>query len=351
MKKNISILIVTVLIASSMVGCENQPIDFDDYDITTCYFPYQTPARSILLGKYKPGFNESDINHQFEIGLTMSGVYENEIDREVHFQVDESLLQGVVNVTALPQAYYSIETESPVTIPAGSTKGRISVQLTEAFFEDNMSLAPLDSVNYVVPMIITDAVGLDSILQGDAADGVSNPVRTNAGDWSVQPKDFTLYGIKFINKYHGNYLRRGTDVLDTFNIATSTYEYDTTIVYHEKYTERDEVVMLTSTSLSKVVLSSPIRRGDLATPGDIDLLLTFDQSENCAVFDNNTMVEIGNGAFIENGDSWGGEDQDVIHIEYSFLDTINNEMHLVSDTLVIRDRAVVFEEFTIYNEE
>ncbi len=351
MKKNNLILIVMFISVSWFSACENQPIEFDDYGVTTCYFPYQSPARSIILGKYSLGFNENDNNYTFEIGVTMSGVYKNETDRQVFFEVDESLLDGVANVVALPQSYYSIATESPVTIPAGSIKGRIMVQLTDAFFEDPLSLAPIDSVNYVVPLIITDATELDSILQGTPADGINNPVKTNQQDWSVQPKDFTLYGIKYINKYHGNYLRRGTDVLDTFNNAASAFEYDTTIVYRAEYVERDEVVMLSSISLNSVILSNSIRRGDVASPGDIELMLTFDENENCEVFDNNTVTKIGDGAFVENGDSWGGEEQDVIHIGYSFLDTINNEMHMVNDTLVIRDRAVVFEQFLIYYEE
>lgn len=351
MKKNRYIQLILVIAVSWLTACENQPIEFDDYGSTACYFPYQTPARSLILGNYNLGLNENDNNHLFEIGVTMSGVYENVNDRRVYFEVDESLLNGVANVVPLPPSYYAIETASPVTIPAGSIKGRIRVQLTDAFFDDTLSLAPIDSVNYVIPLVINNVEGIDTILQGVAADGISDPVKTDPEDWAVQPKDYTLYGIKFINKYHGNYLRRGVDQLDTFNIATSSYETDTTIVYHKDYVERDEVVMVSSSSLNAVVLSNSIRRGDLASPGDIELLLTFDANENCQVFDHHTSEEIGEGEFVENGDSWGGESRDVIHMEYTFLDTINNEMHYVTDTLVMRDRAVVFEEFTIYVED
>lgn len=347
MKKNIFILIVLAFSVSFFSGCENQPIEFDDYGQTACYFPYQTPARSIILGKYDQGFNENDNNHIFEIGVTMSGVYKNKKERKVYFEVDESLLAGITNVGVLPASYYTIETQSPVIIPSGSTKGKITIQLTEAFFNDPLSLAPQNSVNYVVPLVITDVVDLDTILQGKPADGVANPVKTNPDDWAIQPKDFTLFGIKFINKYHGYYLRRGTDVLNTFNAVTGTYEYAATTSYHQKYVEKDEVVMVTSTSLHGVVLSNMIRRGNMASPGNIQLLLTFDGNENCTVRDNNTLVVIGDGKFVENGDAWGGKQQDVIHIAYSYLDPVNNEMHQVNDTLVVRDRAVVFEEFSV----
>jgi hypothetical protein len=50
---------------------------------------------------------------------------------------------------------------------------------------------------------------------------------------------------------------------------------------------------------------------------------------------------------VENGDSWGGKDRDVIILDYIYVDAINNETHEVKDTLVVRNRNVVFEEFTI----
>jgi hypothetical protein len=136
-------------------------------------------------------------------------------------------------------------------------------------------------------------------------------------------------------------------VLKTFNAGTGTYEFSGTTGYHKKYVEKDEVVMVTSKSSYSVVLSNMIRRGSMTSPGNIEMLLTFDENENCTVRDKNTMVVIGNGKFVENGDAWGGKEQDVIHIEYSYLDAINNEMHQVNDTLVIRDRAVAFEEFSL----
>jgi len=346
--KNFKFILFSLVAA--MVGftaCENQSIEFDDFGSTTCYFPYQYPARSLILGKYDLGINDNDNNHQFEIGVTMSGVYQNNMDRVVYYELDETLLSSVTNVTALPGSYYSIETESPVIIPAGSTKGRIIVKLTEAFFNDPKSLAPQDSVCYVIPIKITGVESLDSVLRGKAADGVNNPDPNSADDWAILPKDFTLYGIKFINKFHGNYLRRGTDKLDTFNVVNNTYNNKITTVYHSEFVEQDEVVMLTATSLNSIVYSSMIRRGELQSPGDIELMITFDENNICKVFEKSSMEEIGSGKFAENSDSWGGTKKDVMWLEYSYLDSLNNEMHQVFDTLVIRDRAVVFEEFTV----
>lgn len=345
--KHIKTILLSVAILFGMSACENQPIEFDDFGSTTVYFPYQTPARCLILGDYPLGFNDNDNVHKFEIGVTMSGVYENDYDRRVSFELDESLLDGVTNVEALPAEYYTIETSSPVTIPKGSIKGRITVQLTDAFFNDPKSIAPKDSVCYVVPLRITSIEKLDYVLTGTAADGVSNPNLLKADDWSVLPKDYTLFGIKFINKYHGKYLRRGVDVL---NDGTAT----TTTVYRDEYVERDEVVSVTTTGMNSVTVSNSIRRGSQATTGNVDLAIAFDDSEKCTlnVLNQSTQEVIGSGTgeFVVDGDAWGGEQQDVIHLRYEYTDAsvTPNENHVVNDTLVIRNRDVVFEQFSVY---
>ena len=210
MKTKMIILLIAVM---SIMACENQDIEFGDYEYTAAYFPFQTPARSLILGKYDLGVNENDNNSKFEIGVTMTGVYSNKENRSIHYQVAPELLDGVENVVALPENYYSIQTPSPVTIPEGSVKGKIEVQLTDAFFDDPLSFAPVETVNYVVPMLITEVENLDSLLVGKPLDGIVNPSRLIAEDWEHTPKDYILYGIKFINKYHAIYLRRGADVM------------------------------------------------------------------------------------------------------------------------------------------
>jgi hypothetical protein len=109
--------------------------------------------------------------------------------------------------------------------------------------------------------------------------------------------------------------------------------------------------MISSTGLNSVLLSNMIRRSEQQSPGDIELKLAFDDSKNCKVYDNVTSEEIGTGKLVEDGDAWGGKDHDVIHLAYEYLDAVNNEKHQVNDTLVIRDRGVVFEEFTVLLEE
>lgn len=334
------LLIFPVILA--FIACENQDTDFEDFGITACYFPYQTPARTIILGRYDLGFNENDNNHRFEIGITMGGVRQNGEDRRVYFELAPQLIEGYDTIVqALPASYYTIQTASPVTIPAGSTKGRIMVQLNDAFFEDTLSFASLNQVNYVVPLVITDVENLDSVLRGVPL--VSDPSRVVASDWSTLPKDYTLYGIKFINKYHAMYLRRGVDAM-TNSGGTTVYS-----IYHAEYVERDELVMVTTTGNNSVELSNIVRRGAQSSPGEVNFELLFDENGNCTIqsFNDDPYNVSGTGRFVENGGIWGGTEHDALFLEYSYTDGVNNETHTVNDTLVVRDRNVVFEEFTL----
>lgn len=340
-------LIILLAVALGFMACENQDIEFDDFGTTAAYFPFQTPARSLILGKYDLGNNENDNNHRFEIGVTMAGVYENTTDRQVHFELDNSLLSEVENVETLPSSYYTIETESPVTIPSGDLKGRIKVQLTEQFFDDSLSFAPVNEVNYVIPLKITDSENLDSILRGEPVFGLENPSPVRADDWEVVPKDYTLFGIKFINKYHGMYLRRGVDEMT--NSASETVRS----VYRNQYVERDELVMVTTTGRNSVELSNLVRRGEESSPGDVNFELFFDDSDNCTIqsLEGDPYNVSGSGEFVENGGYWGGEEHDALFLDYNYTDAANNEDHHVQDTLVIRNRNVVFEEFSLEFED
>ncbi len=369
-------LLIIFAFAFSLMACENQENEFDDFGSTSVYFPFQTPARTLILGEYDLGFNDNDNNGRFEIGVTMSGVYKNEINRKVYFElapelIDPTLL-GVadVNVKILPSSYYTIEQESPVTIPTGSTKGRIPVQLEDAFFDDPLSFAGDNEVNYVIPLKITDFEQLDSLLTGVPL--VDNPMRVKADDWATQPKDYTLFGIKFMNKYEGMYLRRGEDkFVGTYKVYTAatgiteTTNIDNSSVYHNEFVVKDEVTKVTTTGKSKAAVANLVRRDTISSTRTVSIDMSFNDSEECTITnvvgDRHSVT--GSGKRLIDGDTWGGEDRDVIYLEYQYrdLDTIytrnflNNItkieyvdfQHTVKDTLVIRDRDVKFEEFTV----
>ncbi len=338
MNKKVLILMAIVL---SIVACENQDKEFEDFGTTSVYFPFQTPARTLILGNYDLGDNENDNNYRFEIGVTMAGVYSNNEDRKVHYKVAPELLTGVANIKALPPSYYTIEGENPVTIPVGSIKGRIPVQLTEQFFNDTLSFAGVNMVHYAIPLLITEIEKLDTLLSGVPV--VSNPSRVNAEDWEITPKDYTLFGIKFMNKYQAMYLRRGKDVM------TNEAGESVSSVYHAEYVEKDELTMATTTGKNNVELSKLVRRGEASSPGNVNIELVFGDDGNCTIrsFDGDAYNVSGTGKFVEDGDMWGGKERDVIYLDYNYTDVANNETHAVKDTLVARDRNVVFEEFSL----
>ncbi|SHI31933.1 DUF5627 domain-containing protein [Algibacter luteus] len=378
--------LIICAIALSFMACENQENEFDDFGSTSVYFPFQTPVRTLIQGKYDLGYNENDNNGRFEIGVIMSGVYNNNKNRRVHFELAPDLIDATalgldtVNVKVLPASYYTIEQESPVTIPSGSTKGRIPVQLSDAFFDDPQSFADFGDVHYVIPLRITDYEELDSLLVGVPAEGVTNPIKIKADDWQTLPKDYTLFGIKFMNKYQGIYLRRGEDEAVGSNESVTVYEngnptetetenIEGSSVYRSEFVVGDELLPLSTAGRNEAITTINVRRPGIATNNTLSLLLTFNDNEDITVANadpTSTVVVTGSGKFVENGDEWGGESRDVIYLDYEYreleVEVTENRffgtlistktstfdlVHTVKDTLVIRDRDVKFEEFTL----
>jgi hypothetical protein len=304
----------------------------------------------------------------------MSGVFENKKNRKVYFELAPELIDanalGVdsVNVQVLPSSYYTIEQQSPVIIPAGSTDGRITVQLEDAFFNDTLSFAEEGKTHYVIPLKITDYEELDSLLTGIPI--VDNPVKILDSDWNPAPKDYTLFGIKFMNEYQGVYLRRGEDKIvgssEVFTASTGVTEsipIDTTTIYRAEFVERDEIVPVSTSGRNSNIVTNRVRRGDIPSDDNITLNLTFDNDGNITITnDDVNFIVTGTGKWVEDGDEWGGEKRNVMYLEYQYSDVQVVEefffgslvsrstidlLHTVNDTLVIRNRDIQFEEFTI----
>ena len=120
-------------------------------------------------------------------------------------------------------------------------------------------------------------------------------------------------------------------------------------VYHAEYVERDEVTTILTSGNKKVLVENLVRRGDDSSPGSVMMELTFDDSDNCSIAsaEDDPYNVSGSGKFVSGGDSWGGKARDVIYLDYSYTDAANSETHAVKDTLVVRDRMAVFEEFAL----
>jgi hypothetical protein len=334
------ILLISIISIAALTAC-NKDWEFPDYKYSTVYFPYQSPVRTLVLGEdiYD---NTLDNQHKFVIMATMGGVYENKKDITLTVALDNSLTQRLKfnssngdDVVAMPANYYVLPQEMKIVIPAGKVMGGLEVQLTDAFFADPRAIKN----TFVVPLKIISVVGADSVLRGSSTK--TSPDPRKPGDWGVSPKDFVLYAVKYVNPYHGAYLRRGIDQV-TGNSGNTAL--DTSVIYRNAFVEKDEVVSLFTSSLTQDTISLNAKnRGNLNVP--FRLVLNFDNTGRCTVSApaTATYTVSGNGQFVKKGDMWGDQRRDVLHLKYQVV--FGTTTHNLTDTLVMRDRAVKFETF------
>lgn len=317
MKKS---LLFLVMITIAALSCSKK-VDHPDFDYQTVYFAYQYPVRTITFGE-DIFSTELDNQGKFKIMATTGGVYYSKRNVTLDVAVDETLLgngmtfgPGGSDVLAMPKQYYALASNK-IVIPEGGLSGGVEVQLSESFFADPNAIRNA----YVIPLRITGVSNADSILS---------------------TKNFVLYAVKYVNDWHGNYLRRGKDVV--------TGSMNQTIVRHKPYVEQDEVNKLWTRSRTDVEFPLVLKNqsgGNVNCP----LILKFDATGKCTISAaNSSFTASGTGTFVKKGEknSWGSKDRDALYLSYE----VNlPDMKVVStDTLVARDRAVTMETFTPVN--
>lgn len=330
-----------LIIAGLLIGlaaCKNQENEFPDYKYTTAYFPYQFPVRTLVLGDYIYD-NTNDNNHKFLISAAMGGVYSNTKDRELDIELAPELCQRALfastkdTLKLMPESYYTLSSSSKLVIPSGSFDGNVEVQLKDAFFNDPKAIKS----TYVIPLRIKSSNDVDSILQGKKS--VVNPDPRIAGNWITVPKNYTMFAVKYINQYHGKYLHRGASTVkdDSGTIIDKA-------VYRTTYVVDNEVWSLLTSGFKQVTTSGSVRSAVLS--GTLSMVLTFDDNGNCTVKENtgSAFTITGTGKFLNDADEWGNKKRDAIHLTYQF--TSAGKTYSATDTLVIRDRAVVLETYT-----
>ncbi|MBQ0077167.1 MAG: DUF1735 domain-containing protein [Bacteroidales bacterium] len=334
-------LLISVAAVFAATSCHNGRIEFDDFETQSVYFPYQYPVRTLSLGNDLVD-NTLDRAHEFNIGICIGGYYGNsKRDWRVSYELDETLVgtnlynQAGKKLTVLPEDYYEMNPLGNVTIKAGTSSGLIRVHLNDAFFDDPKAVTG----EYVIPLRITEAESPLHIITGEAKAGTAEPDRHNAEDWEVAPMDYTLFGVKFVNKFHGSWLRRG---VRTERDALGTIIKED--VYHADYTEYDEVVSLKTLSLTSFSTTLNIK-------GDQWTLNVCDDGAGCldivSASDSKIKGITGVGEFAEGGESWGGTPEkktrrDALYLNYFYKNSAGNTCE-VCDTLVFRDRAIVQE--------
>lgn len=285
-----------------------------------------------MLGNYIYD-NTNDNNHKFLISATFGGVYENDQDREVNIEVADDLCNNALfeltddTLRIMPHEYYSLSSSNKLIIPSGKFSGNIEVQLTDAFFDDTLAYR----LGYVIPIRIVDAVGIDSVLNGESS--LTDPDPRVDADWNIKPKNFTMYAVNFINPYHGVYLHRGSNTVKDGTQATVENN-----VYRTKYVEDNELWTLITTGKSQITINAFTHSA--LVPGALKMVLDFSDNGNCSVAEaeGSAFTITGSGRFAENADTWGNKERDAIHLNYTL--TLGEYTYAAIDTLVIRDRAV-----------
>lgn len=330
MKRN-KILIGLAVIAGVMSGCKNESFDFPDFDSQTVYFANQYPIRTVVLGYDANVDNTLDNEHKVEIKATLAGTRDNKENVLIDVEVDTTLLNDLYfpnngsKIEPLPANYYSLASDQ-ITISPGNIMGGVQVQLTDAFFADPESI----SNTYALPLKMNNVQHADSILSS---------------------KNFVLYALKFINEWHGNYLRRGSDVM--------TGDVVRNVTRHAEYVENDEINKLDTRSLLSTAFPVEFRDADGGNIFSCTLLLDFDESGKCTISTNSAgYTATGTGSFVSKGEknSWGNKDRDALYLDYQVsydnitigngdnASTISGNI-VTKDTLVMRDRAVSPEYF------
>lgn len=201
--KNIKSLLlaglVTCGLTTGLTSCKSGDQDFPDFDYQSCYFAKQYPVRTIELGNDLYVDLTSDNQHKFQIQAVMGGAYSNPRDINIGITVDPKLCEGLTfadgtPVTVMPSDYYKLASDH-ILIPSGSPVGGVEVELTPDFFNDPLSV----TTHYVIPLRMNDVTGVDTVLNS---------------------KNFTLYAVKYVNRYHAQYILNGNLYGSSVNVTT-----------------------------------------------------------------------------------------------------------------------------------
>ena len=322
MKRYIKMVAALLALMASFTACENGDQAFDDYEGgTTAYFAYQSPVRTIVLGddEYDTTLDKA---HKLKILATFGGSY-NGRNATVNVAVDNSLCDNLTfadgtQVKAMPKEYYQLSTTAFNF--NGGMQGGTEVQLTDDFFKDP------DAVKntYVIPLVMQNQTGFDRIATGTLKEGKTGS-RTNASIWETAPRDYVMYCVKYQNKYSGWWLT---------NHNTSTDNI-----------EKASKVQITTRTLNSSVYTVEFQEGSKILKAD--LLLTFDDKENCTITSLTEGVKAtGSGSWADNGiHSWNNKDRDLMELnaEITFAGGVKKNLN---EKLVWWRSGVSKEEFS-----
>lgn len=209
MKKILALIVLSV----AMVSCYEDYIK--DYTYTGVYFPYQVDVRTFVVGE----------GMKIDVGAGLGGVRHNDRDRNVSFELDNSLITpallakmkgatqsyianstaAVASLLPLPSNYYTISNSNTMVIKAGQHMGAVTITPDSTLFlKDSVKTI---NATYMLPFRIT-AADADSI---------------------VYNKKTNTLAVMFENMLFGNYWHGGVALVNRPGKADTTYTYYTEI--------------------------------------------------------------------------------------------------------------------------
>ncbi|GAF02759.1 BT_3987 domain-containing protein [Saccharicrinis fermentans] len=285
------LIFASFLVLSLMASCEKYEDYVSDYDYTTAYFGSQKPLRTIVARD----------EMEFEVGVALGGMREDNGTHEVNFKVDSSLLENIPEAAGfvmLPEAYYTLGDESNFNIVKDHMRV-VNVSLNrETFTADPLAITN----TYALPLRITSAT-LDSIPGSDLDTA------------TIESKDITILVVKYISPYHGTYYSKGVQ-----------YELDATGAPVDTITFSDENLSQNMTKDFSTLALNIISTNNISAQisGKMDLTI-----------DNDNAVEIASTAItVSENNSVYSPEETTIFLDYKFEKS--GTMYHTLDTLILR---------------
>lgn len=303
-------IIALIVLIAAMSSCYDDYIL--DYEYDGVYFPYQVDVRTFVVGE----------GMKIQVGAALGGVRENDRDRVVNYQIDNSLINtevfelmkngatyiknSIVGVTALkllPTNYYTVSDNSKMVIKKGEHAGMVTIKPDSAKFLADA--ATLNAV-YALPLRITTA---------DA-------------DTVLKSKNYAVLGLKYENMLFGNYWHGGAALVNRPGKKDTTVYYKTTIPMVEskvwKLTTKGPNVLATNGYLDQ-------------TTAKEEMLLTLDGTKiSISTSANSTF------SFVQEGDCTFNRAKLLqnrkIFLKYKYINASNGYTYHATDTLTFRNR-------------
>ncbi len=303
--------LIFLLFSITTVSCYDDYII--DYDYSGIYFPYQIDVRTFVVGE----------GMKIEVGAALGGTRENNIDRNVNYELDNSLITpnvlslfksssyayikdpaaSVVNLQQLPDNYYALSNSNTIVIKKGEHMGSVVLTADSANF---LADPATSAATYVLPFKITSA-DADSVLK---------------------EKSYAIIGLRYENMLFGKYWHGGSALVNRPAKSDTTLKYYTTIP-----TPENKVWTLTTTAPNALFVSGYLDQ--VTGKKEMKLLLNGgDITISSGTGSTFTITPDGTSSYNQAKLMQNRK----IFLKYTYTNAVNGYTYHCTDTLTFRNR-------------